>query len=76
MLKEYYLHLPYLYTEDEKEAELICRVAYSDKSSFNELYPKYGKMLISFVYKYTRDTDATIDIVQETFIRFLENVKS
>ncbi|MCX8097166.1 MAG: RNA polymerase sigma factor [Spirochaetes bacterium] len=62
--------------EDEKEAELIYRVICGDENAFNELYSKYSKMLIGFVYKYTRDTDMTIDIVQETFIRFLENVKN
>ncbi|MFN4245039.1 MAG: RNA polymerase sigma factor [Brevinematia bacterium] len=60
----------------ETEAELIYRIICGDEDAFNELYKKYSKMLISFAYKYTKDIDTTADIVQETFIKLLENIKN
>lgn len=60
----------------ETEAELIYRIICGDEDAFNELYNKYSKMVISFVYKYTKDIDTSIDITQETFIRFLEKINT
>lgn len=60
----------------ETESELIYRIICGDEEAFTELYNKYSKMLINFVYKYTKDIDTSVDVAQETFIRFLENVKN
>ncbi|MEN2998343.1 MAG: sigma-70 family RNA polymerase sigma factor [Brevinematia bacterium] len=60
----------------ENEAELIYRIVCGDENAFAELYNKYSKSLISFVYKYTRDVDMSIDVVQETFVRFIENINT
>lgn len=60
----------------ETEAELVHKVMCGDEEAFRKLYSKYSKPLIRFVYKYTGDIDMSADIVQETFVRFLENIKN
>lgn len=59
----------------ETEAELIYKILCGDESAFIELYNKYSKMLIGFIYRHTNDINETSDILQETFVRFLENIK-
>ncbi|MCX8028496.1 MAG: RNA polymerase sigma factor [Brevinematales bacterium] len=73
VLRYYYFPLPYQYMDTE--AELIYRIICGDEESFNELYNKYSKLLIKFVYRYTRDVDMSVDVVQETFVKLLENIK-
>jgi RNA polymerase sigma-70 factor (ECF subfamily) len=59
----------------ETEAELIYKILCGDESAFIELYNKYSKMLIGFIYRHTNDINETSDILQETFVRLLENIK-
>ncbi|MGC8767116.1 MAG: RNA polymerase sigma factor [Brevinematia bacterium] len=60
----------------DRDSELVYRVVCGDEDAFNELYTKYSKIIISFIYKYTKDVDLSVDIAQETFIRFLEKIRS
>lgn len=60
----------------DRDSELVYKIICGDEEAFNELYLKYSKMIISFVYKYTRDIDLSVDVAQETFVRFIENIKS
>src|SRR5438876_11684105 len=45
------------------------RVAGGDRAAFEELYGKYAKPVMSFVYHLTWDRGLAEDLTQETFLR-------
>lgn len=55
--------------EEASDASLIARVAERDNASFEMLMRRYKSRLFAFAYKYTRDEEAALDMVQETFAR-------
>ena len=54
------------------EEDLLSRLGKDDMQAFDELYWKYQKAVYQNVYKLTRDTGITEDIVQEVFIGLWE----
>lgn len=77
----FFIHLTQIrvfiyYEYMETEAELIYKIICGDEDAFMEIYNKYSKMLISFVYRHTNSIDETSDIVQEVFVRLLENIRN
>lgn len=56
---------------DEQLAEL-CKEG--EESAFELLIERYHKHLHNFIYNYTREEQLTQDIVQETFIKMINNI--
>lgn len=54
-----YLKLP--------DSELILRIKHHDEGAFDELYKRYGKPLIVYVFKKLNDKEEARDVVQEIF---------
>ena len=51
---------------------LIQRLRHRDPRALEDLYDRYAKRLYAEVYRIVRNSNVTEDIVQETFLRFME----
>lgn len=51
------------------------RLAQADPQKFAVLYERYYKQLFVFVYRRTNDEDVSADIVSQTFLKALINIK-
>jgi len=58
------------------DALLIAHIAERDDDAFAQLMHRYKSRLFAFTFKYTRDEEAALDIVQETFARVFSHAKS
>lgn len=52
-----------------KEAELLLRTAQGEEAAFRELFDEYQPLLLSFVFRITRNMSATEEIVQDIFLK-------
>jgi RNA polymerase sigma-70 factor (ECF subfamily) len=58
--------------EEYKLQELFYRIKLGDDSAFEEFFIMYQPSVFRFLYRFTGDTQATDDILQDTFIKFWE----
>ena len=57
------------------DEELISSFLKGDENSFNLLVKKWEKPLYLFVYRYTKNRDDSLEILQETFTSVYKNLK-
>ncbi len=53
-------------------SQLSKRLARSDRKAFQELFEEVNVTLIRFCWRYTKDEDASRDIVQDVFVKIWE----
>lgn len=58
------------------ERILLEKLKNDDQSAFSIIFTRYYQDLVRFSYGYTRDTDASEEIIQEVFMKLWENRKS
>ena len=54
---------------------ILERIVQGDLSAFDELYSKYGQQLYVFIFRHLRTAQEAEEVLQETFLRLLENQK-
>lgn len=57
------------------EKELVQKIISRDEKALHSLYKTYYRSLYNFVYKKLGDKSVTEEIVQDTFIHFLESLR-
>ena len=57
------------------DSELIVKAQQGDDSAFEMLIEKYDRHVLSLAFSYTRNSDDTKDIYQETFIRAYKSIR-
>ena len=60
----------------DEEKELVINAKQGDRNSFEKLILKYSKGLYGFVFNMLGQTQATQDVVQETFFKAFSNLHS
>jgi len=58
------------------ERILLERLKINDQSAFTIIFTKYYQDLVRFSFSFTRDSDASEEIVQEVFLKLWENRSS
>ncbi len=58
------------------ERILLEKLKNDDQSAFTIIFTKYYEDLVRFSFGYTRDSDASEEIIQEVFLKLWENRKS
>lgn len=58
------------------DMQLIARFKDGDMDAFDALFEEYRLPLHSFLTRMVQDKEAASDILQETFMRFIKNIKS
>ncbi len=58
------------------DAELLNRIRAGDKTSFTTLYDKYKRRLFGYCYRLIQDRQSAEDIVQTTFIKAFESIRT
>ena len=58
----------------EEERKLIEKCKQYDKYSFMELYKTYEKYLYSLCYSYVQNSQDSLDLVQEIYIKIFKNI--
>src|SRR5690349_4798537 len=53
------------------DRELIAAINAGDASAFEVLYFRYRDWVVSLAFRFTRDNDAALDVLQETFLYVL-----
>lgn len=53
----------------ERDAGLVKRSVRGEEAAFAELYRRYDKQLLNYIYRMTGDRERAEDLVQETFVR-------
>ena len=53
------------------DRELIAAINAGDASGFNVLYFRYRDWVVGLAFRFTRDRDAALDVLQETFLYVL-----
>jgi RNA polymerase sigma-70 factor, ECF subfamily len=54
------------------DEELAIMLRNGDKKAFAELYDRYSRRLLNFVYRIISDRDKSQDILQEVFLKLIE----
>ena len=54
------------------DLELIAAINTGDAAAFETLYFRYREWVLALAYRFTRDQDAALDVLQETFLYFLK----
>lgn len=49
------------------DVELVCAINAGDTSSFDILYRRYRDYVVRLAWRFTRDRDESLDVLQETF---------
>ncbi len=52
------------------EPELSRRLADGDETAFRELFDRYHKKILAFAHNFLKDRDASLEVVQDTFLTF------
>jgi RNA polymerase sigma-70 factor (ECF subfamily) len=60
----------------EGDAELVRRLQRRDPRAMAELYDRYGRLVYALIFRVVRDTGIAEDLVQETFLRVWNRVRS
>lgn len=63
-----------MYTMQEKE--LIDGCIKGNQKAYRVLYDTYGPTLMAIANRYTPDSDAAQDVIQEAFIKIFKNIRS
>src|SRR6202021_3131200 len=58
------------------DSDLAKRLQDRDPRAMSDLYERYGRLAYSLIYRVVRNTGAAEDLVQETFLRGGNRVKS
>jgi len=53
------------------EVELVTAINRGDAAAFEALYFRHRDWVAALAYRFTRDSDASLDVMQETFLYFL-----
>lgn len=61
--------------DETSDAVLIKEIIEAKSSAFNSLVHRYKAKLFAFAFHYTRNEDASLDIVQECFLKVFEKAK-
>lgn len=67
-----------IFAEDIQEfsdAELIADAIRGKEDSFAELVQRYQRPIISYVYRFLNDYDASLDVTQEVFIKVYNSLE-
>jgi RNA polymerase sigma-70 factor (ECF subfamily) len=63
-------------TQDDRNArsdlDLVAAINRGDTAAFEVLYLRYRDWVVALAYRFTRDSDASLDVLQETFLYFLK----
>lgn len=59
--------------DDGQEQLLVEKLRSGDKTAFTVIFRKYYKDLVCFSFAYTRDTEASEEIIQEVFLKLWEH---
>lgn len=62
--------------QDLYEKILIEKLSQDDQSAFSTIFTKYYKDLVRFSMRFTHDTDAAEELVQDVFVKLWENRSS
>src|SRR6516165_997890 len=54
------------------DLELIAAINSGDAAAFETLYFRYRDWVVHLAHRFTEDSDAALDVVQETFLYFLK----
>jgi len=57
---------------ESSDLELIAAINGGDPSAFETLYLRYRDWVVSLAQRFTADSDAALDVMQETFLYFLK----
>ncbi|MCL5020413.1 MAG: RNA polymerase sigma factor [Bacteroidetes bacterium] len=57
------------------DTELVMQAQHGDDSAFEKLIERYDRHVLSLAFSYTRNSDDTKDIYQETFIRAYSSIR-
>jgi RNA polymerase sigma-70 factor (ECF subfamily) len=58
--------------EARSDLELIAAMNRGDAAAFETLYFRYRNWVVSLAHRFTGDSDAALDVMQETFLYFLK----
>lgn len=58
--------------EERSDLELIAAINHGDPAAFEMLYFRYRDWIVSLAHRFTGDSDAALDVMQETFLYFLK----
>ncbi len=62
--------------EQQPDELLIEQALLGDTVVFEELVRRYERQLFSFAFRFTRDASASQDVVQDTFVKAWQNLRS
>ena len=57
---------------ESSDLELIAEINNGDSGAFETLYLRYRDWVVSLAQRFTGDSDAALDVMQETFLYFLK----
>jgi len=57
---------------ESSDLELIAAINSGDPAAFEILYLRYRDWVVSLAHRFTSDSDAALDVMQETFLYFLK----
>jgi len=58
--------------DTRSDLELVTAVNGGDAAAFEVLYLRYRDWVVGLAYRFTGDSDAALDVLQETFLYFLK----
>jgi RNA polymerase sigma-70 factor, ECF subfamily len=59
---------------ESSDLELIAAINNGDATAFETLYFRYRDWVVSLANRFTGDSDAALDVMQETFLYFLKKI--
>ena len=62
----------FLLAGESTDQELISAINSGDAAAFETLYLRYRDWVVSLAQRFTGDSDAALDVMQETFLYFLK----
>lgn len=57
-------------------SNIIYKLKEKDESAFDYVYDKYNKLVYYIAYEILNDSQASEDVLQETFIKLMDNIDS
>src|SRR5688572_22496750 len=58
--------------DSQSDLELIAAINSGDEGSFEVLYRRYREWVVRLAYRFTGNEDLALDVLQETFLYFLQ----
>ncbi len=62
---------PYPRDDERSDLELVAAANRGEVEAFETLYRRYNEWVVSLAYRYTRDRELALDVLQETFLYVL-----